>query len=140
MYKAHIKFSLTIFHNYFFFSFDISMTFPEDYDTVVTDIGSFTNSVRNSLVSRYGSTHNLKESQISDVKVSRGSIVVVVTLEDSKELEQSANVTILLIQMEQDVSDNIIEYTCTCTKVNVVLPSPSLSLSPVCIIIADHHT
>ena len=81
------------------------MTFPDDYDTVVTDVDSFKDSVKNSFISRYGSTHNLKESQISDVKVSRGSVVVVVTIEDSEELEQSANVTILLIQMNQDVSD-----------------------------------
>ena len=87
------------------FSYDVCITFSGDYDAVVTDVDSFKDSVRDSLVSRYGSTHNLKKSQISDVKVSRGSIVVMVTLEDSKELKQSANVTILLIQMEQDVSD-----------------------------------
>ena len=86
------------------------MTFSGDYDAVVTDVDSFKDSVRDSLVSRYGSTHNLKESQISDVKVSRGSIVVVVTLEDSKELDQSANVTILLIQIEQDVSESLLHY------------------------------
>lgn len=80
------------------------MKFDGDYDAVAEDMDGFKDGVRNFFVSKYSSSHNLNEAQISNIGVSRGSVVVVVTFEDSAELEQSANVTILLIQLEQDVS------------------------------------
>ena len=78
------------------------MKFNGDFDTVSQDMDVFKQHVVASLVSRYSSV-GLQESQITNVEVLRGSVQVIVTLEDNEETD-NANITILIIQMEQDVS------------------------------------
>ena len=94
--------------NFILSSFNIKMKFSGDFDTVSQDLEGFKLHFKTSLVTKYQS-FNLQESQITNIDVYRGSIVVQITVEDLGEDEEeglpdSANVTLLLVHLEQDVS------------------------------------
>ncbi len=84
------------------------MRFNGDFDVVSQDIDGFKVSFRSSLVTKYEHL-SLHESQITDMEVSRGSVIVTATLHDNVIDDEEvgpdmANITLVLIQLEQDVS------------------------------------
>ena len=86
------------------------MKFAGDFDVVSQDLEGFEASFKSSLVTKYQS-FSLQESQITSFDVYRGSVVVAITLEDSVEGGEEtnsdvANITLLIIQLEQDVRDS----------------------------------
>ena len=95
------------------------MKFSGDFDIVSQDLEGFKLHFKTSLVTKYQS-FNLQESQITNIDVYRGSIVVQITVEDLGEDEEeglpdSANVTLLLVHLEQDVSHTLVDHIfCTC--------------------------
>lgn len=82
----------------------VSMRFTGDYDSI-DDMDTFEESVINSLLHLYGTTKGLKREQITDIKVTSGSIVIELTLQD---VDEGANVTLLVIQMHNDYKNKSI--------------------------------
>lgn len=85
------------------FSLNVTMRFTGDYDTLTRNPNTFKLKIKESLVFKYGSKIGLLESQIKAVYLSRGSVIITVTVEDGTNWSRNGNVTHLLIQMEQDV-------------------------------------
>ena len=77
------------------------MRFTGDYDSLTANPSSFKLMIKESLVAKYGSKTGLQKSQIKAIYLSRGSVIITLTVTDGSD---TANVTHLLIQMEQDVS------------------------------------
>ncbi|XP_019849112.1 PREDICTED: kielin/chordin-like protein isoform X2 [Amphimedon queenslandica] len=78
---------------------NVTMRFTGDYDSLTANPSSFKLMIKESLVAKYASKTGLQKSQIKAIYLSRGSVIITVTLKDGSD---SANVTHLLIQMEQD--------------------------------------
>ena len=94
------------------------MKFSGDFDIVSQDLEGFKLHFKTSLVTKYQS-FNLQESQITDINVYRGSVVVQITLEDPDDDEHgtssnAANVTLVLIHLEQDVSYTLLDPELNC--------------------------
>lgn len=89
-----------------FCSINITMKFNGNYDTFTQNMDNFKQEIKNSLVNKYSGTVGLHEAQITLVLVTRGSIIITVIIGDDSSLPNSANVTLLLVQMQQDVSDS----------------------------------
>ena len=87
------------------------MKFNGNYDTVTQNMDNFKQEIKNSLVNKYSGTVGLHEAQITLILVTRGSIIITVTIGDDSSLPNSANVTLLLVQMQQDVSDNSLKLS-----------------------------
>ncbi len=88
----------------FHFSVDVTMKFNGDFDVVSQDLEGFKTFFKSHLVTKYQSM-KLHESQITNLDIYRGSIVVVATLEDGDDTEDDvANITLLLMHLQQDVS------------------------------------
>ena len=82
------------------------MKYNGNFDSVSRDAENFKNDVKSSLIKKYGTSTGLLSSQITQISITRGSIIVTVVINDNSD-DTSANVTHLLIQMEQDVSSTL---------------------------------
>lgn len=80
------------------------MKFNGDFDKLMQNSKNFKLEIISSLVARYGLSHGLQKSQITAIGFSRGSVIITVVIKDDCDNTNSANVTRLLVQMEQDVS------------------------------------
>jgi hypothetical protein len=78
------------------------MKFSGDFDTVSQNMAGFKQGIKNSLINKYSTSTGLQGAQITDIAVSRGSVIVRIIIEDNDQMTTSANVTHLLILMEQD--------------------------------------
>lgn len=87
------------------------MKFSGNFDELTQNSDNFKLEIKRNLLSKYGHVNGLQESQITSVHLSRGSVIVTVIMEDDCGLTTSANVTWLLIQMEQDVRIYTSTYT-----------------------------
>ena len=114
------------------------MKFNGDFDIVSQDLEGFKLHFKTSLVTKYQS-FNLQESQITDINVYRGSVVVQITLEDPDDDEHgtssnTANVTLVLIHLEQDVSHThcyiLSSIVCLALSLNTVNSVVGYSFAP----------
>jgi hypothetical protein len=81
---------------------NVTMKFSGDFDTVSQNMAGFKQGIKNSLINKYSTSTGLQGAQITDIAVSRGSVIVRIIIEDNDQMTTSANVTHLLILMEQD--------------------------------------
>lgn len=114
------------------------MRFTGDYDTLTRNPNTFKLKIKESLVFKYGSKIGLLESQIKAVYLSRGSVIITVTVEDGTNWSRNGNVTHLLIQMEQDVRN--LQYTCMSHAHTLTLSLEKIMLTFISIIMYVHFT
>ncbi|XP_064403941.1 kielin/chordin-like protein isoform X2 [Halichondria panicea] len=88
----------------------VRMPFNGDFDSIVTDDNAkeeLQREVTRTLLLMYKDTLNLKQEQITEVTVEKGSVIIIVELSDSSDTS-NANLTVLLSQLEQDFGSDAI--------------------------------
>ena len=108
-----------------------NMTFRGDFDMIVQAEGGlevFKREVKRTMITKYEGSMGLAQSQLTNVEVMRGSVIVIVDISGSGDEITGANLTLLITRLQHDYESGtlIIRYNNA-----VLVPSGRFSTSTV---------